>query len=468
MSQKKISRRDLLKSAAIGAGGFVAGSISSCSFGGETAEPTAASSEAPAEAAPPEAAAPTEAPAETEEQAGGAAPAAQAGEPIRIVGVFPLSGAIAADGEEMRNGVIMAIDEINEMGGLLGRELEYIEIDDVNSQTDEIATAFERAVEVESPDVIFSGYHLATGPEFDIVANAGVLYYNVNTQKAWTDRYQSDPDKYWSIFQCDPNDEWYGGGFALWLQSLVDSGRFNPDLGLTTAILAGDDPYDSFIAQNFEEKAQELGWEITMKESFTVGNVADWGPLLSGVRDNPPSMLFTTTFSPADNAAMAQQLAANPLPSLVYQQYGPSVPEYLELAGDSANGIIWATVLGLLPDAIGNDFRARYEAKFGQPPGWANAGGCYDEVWVWAKAVALAGDPQDYQKIARITEQSIHRGGTGGISFENHAGRAYPAQTNDPSLGQAHIIVQIQNGQHIVISPEPYTTGDFQLPPWMA
>jgi branched-chain amino acid transport system substrate-binding protein len=142
------------------------------------------------------------------------------------------------------------------------------------------------------------------------------------------------------------------------------------------------------------------------------------------------------------------------------------VPEYLDLAGNAANGIIWATVLGLLPDKIGNDFRVRYNAKFGKQPGWANAGGVYNEVWVWAKAVALAGDSKDYKKIAAITEKSIHRGVTGGISFVNHAGQTYPAQTNDPSLGQAHIIVQIQNGEHKVISPNPYTNGKFQLPPW--
>jgi len=60
----------------------------------------------------------------------------------------------------------------------------------------------------------------------------------------------------------------------------------------------------------------------------------------------------------------------------------------------------------------------------------------------------------------------IHRGVTGSISFENHAGRCYPWQTNDSSLGQSHIIVQIQNKQHVVVAPDPYTTGSFQLPPW--
>src|SRR5262245_39379115 len=196
MSGQHMSRRKMLRSmAAVGVGSVVAGAVAACS------------PEAPA------------APA-----AGTAAPAAGAGEDIRVVGIFPVSGFIAADGKEMHNGVVMAVDEINELGGLLGRKLKYIEVDDVDSNPDQITTAFQRAVDVEKPDVIFSGYHLQSGPEFDIVAKAGALYYNVNTQEAWTDRYKKDPNKYWSIFQNDPNDTWYGGGFALWLDNLVKSG----------------------------------------------------------------------------------------------------------------------------------------------------------------------------------------------------------------------------------------------------
>lgn len=387
------------------------------------------------------------------------------GEEIRAVGIFPLGGFIAADGEEMRNGVVMAIDELNANGGVLGATVRYIEIDDGDSQAEDITTAFNRAVETENPDVIFSGYHLASGPEFDIVADGERLYYNVNTQQRWIDLYERDPERYWSSFQCDPADTWYGGGFALWVDGMVEEGAV--DIDKTAAILAGDDPYDSFIAQNFESKIKELGWEVIHKGTFTAGQVPDWGPLLARVRSNPPGMLFTTDYNPADDAAMAKQWAQNPVAgTLVYQQYGPSVPEYLELAGDAANGMIWATVLGLLPDKIGDDFRARYEEKFNKPPGWANAGGCYDEVMVWAKAVAAAGTWSDYRKVATETEKLIHRGTTGGISFVSHAGLAYPGQTPDPSIGQAHIIAQIQDAKQVVISPQPYTTGEFQPPPW--
>ena len=165
-------------------------------------------------------------------------------------------------------------------------------------------------------------------------------------------------------------------------------------------------------------------------------------------------MLFTSDFSPADDAAMAKAWAATPTKTLVYQQYGPSVPEYLTWRAAS-NGIVWATVLGLLPDKIGNDFRARYAAKFGAQPGWANAGGCYDEVNVWAAAVAVAGNPKDYKAVAKATESVIWRGTTGSISFQDHTGRQFPAETADASIGQPHIIVQIQNGVQKVVSPAP-------------
>ena len=434
MADKGMSRREMLQRSLYGAGGLVVGGAGGFLIG----------------------------------NAGGVGPeAAEAtGEAIRVVGIFPLTGVVAADGNEMRNGTVMAIDEINARGGLLGRPLEYIEIDNGDSMTDDIVNAFRRAVDTENPDVIVSGYHLATGPEFDIVADAGVLYYNVNTQTAWTELYRSDPDRYWNIFQVDPTEAWYGIGFARWMDELVDSGAL-PNDSKRAAILGADDPYGASITRFFEDTMNELGWEVTGKENFTPGQVTDWGPLLSRVRQDDVSVLFTTTFSPADNAAMIQQFVENPMPAVLYQQYGPSVPEYLDLAGPAAEGVIWSTVLGRLPDRRGQDWVSRYEDRFGESPGWANAPGNYDVINTWAKAVLLAGTADDYEAVAKATEGVVHRGITGGISFVDHTGLQYPHETDDPTLGQSQIIVQIQNNEHKVIFPDPYTDGEFQTPPWV-
>jgi branched-chain amino acid transport system substrate-binding protein len=385
---------------------------------------------------------------------------------LKVVGIYPTGGVIASDGKEMANGVKMAVDEINARGGLVGYNLNYVEIDDKDSTTDQITAAFNRAVSVEKPDVIFSGYHLASGPEFDIVANAGLLYYNVNTQVAWVSRYTGNPSKYWGIFQCDPTEAWYGQGFAYWVDGALNQGLLNLR-AKTCSIISGQSAYGTVIGTGFETQIKQLGWNVVSKDGVAEGAVPDWGPVLSKVKSLAPSVLFTSDFSPADDAAMAKAWAATPTKTLVYQQYGPSVPDYLTLAGSAANGIVWATVLGLLPDKIGNDFRARYQAKYGAQPGWANAGGCYDEVNVWAAAVATAGNPKDYKAVAKATESVIWRGTTGSISFVNHTGVQFPAGTADASLGQPHIIVQIQNGVQKVVSPAPFTSGTFVLPSWM-
>ena len=385
---------------------------------------------------------------------------------VKVVGIFPTGGAIASDGKEMANGVKMAVDEINARGGLIGYHLNYVEIDDKDSATDQITTAFNRAVSVEKADVIFSGYHLASGPEFDIVANAGALYYNVNTQIAWVNRYKGNPSKYWGIFQCDPTESWYGQGFAYWVDGALNQGLLN-SRAKTASIISGKSAYGTVIGNGFKDQITKLGWTILSEDGVSEGAVPDWGPVLSKVKTAKPTVLFTSDFSPADDAAMAKAWAASPTKTLVYQQYGPSVPEYLNLAGPAANGIVWATVLGLLPDKIGNDFRSRYAAKFGAQPGWANAGGCYDEVMVWASAVAAAGNPKDYKAVAKATESVIWRGTTGSISFVDHTGQQFPAQTADASIGQPHIIVQIQDGVQKVVSPTPFTSGTFVLPTWM-
>ena len=123
---------------------------------------------------------------------------------VKVVGIFPASGVVAADGKEMANGVKLAVEEINARGGLIGYHLDYVEIDDKDSNTDQITAAFNRAVSLEKADVIFSGYHLASGPEFDIVANAGALYYNVNTRLAWLQRYTANPASTGAAFSATP------------------------------------------------------------------------------------------------------------------------------------------------------------------------------------------------------------------------------------------------------------------------
>ena len=62
--------------------------------------------------------------------------------------------------------------------------------------------------------------------------------------------------------------------------------------------------------------------------------ISEWGPVLAKIRQDPPSVICITHFLPADLAQFAVQFAPNPTPSLVYMQYGPSVPAFRETSDE--------------------------------------------------------------------------------------------------------------------------------------
>src|SRR5512143_365642 len=134
---KRMTRRDFLRTAAVSATAVGVGAVAGCTRGApEPAQATAA----PAAAAAPTTAAAT---------APTSAPAPQgAGRDINVVGIYPLTGVIASDGADMRNGNKMAVDEINDLGGLVGHKLKFIEVDDKDSLTqEEVTNAFHRAID---------------------------------------------------------------------------------------------------------------------------------------------------------------------------------------------------------------------------------------------------------------------------------------------------------------------------------
>lgn len=392
---------------------------------------------------------------------------AKTGEKLRIGHTFPLTGYAAGDGQEMVRGSTMAVEDLNAKGGVLGMEVEHLWIDVEDMAPEKIISAFERLINQEKVDAIINGFILGTGPEYDLVAETPTIYMHVNTFQPNADTVRENPDKYWMTFHCDPTEIWYGIGFPKIMQQLMDSGVWEP-YNEKVAVLTSDIPYSLNIAQLFQEEVVKIGWEVSLYEQVTLPTV-EWGPVLSKIRQDPPGLIFQAHYAPADLAAFTKQFREDPTPSLVYEQYGPSIPEFLDLAGDDANGVIWSTVIGPLADDIGNAYRGRYRERWDADPGWSLAGALYDMVVMYARAVAVAGDPTDVRKVAETIENGVYRGICGGYSFikEDHTVPAYPARTLDAGLGLPHLHFQIQGLEHKLIGPDPYAQTEFQLPEWI-
>jgi branched-chain amino acid transport system substrate-binding protein len=458
----RVSRRKFLGGVAgAGLGGLaIAGILAAC--GGNDEEGAA-----PAPAPPGEEPAPTTAPGQT---------AADTSQPIVIGSAYPVINA-ASDAEQMERGSGLAIEEVNNAGGVAGRTIEH-EIVDMNSfDAESVSSGMNDLVSKEVDAVIF-GYHNVFDPN-DILAAYGAPFLNASTSIDQVTRLKADPEKYKNIFQADPSEVPYGLGFPPFLEALVAQGLFSPP-AKTIYIIEGDIPYGQQISKSCQEAAPELGWEVVGVDPVdTAGGtapVADWTPFISKVKDSSAAVTFNTHWNPADHAAFMKAWAADPADSFVYLQYGASVPEFLEIAGDAAEGAVWATVLGTMNDAVGLAFQERYQTKWDAPAGFSNAGTGYDEVYLLAHAWGVTGDTRNFDANIAELKRNIYRGVSGGYWFGSEEANfclAYPSEMPDPSLGNPHLFFQIQPDDsgalsHKIIDPAPYIQTQYVKPPWLS
>jgi branched-chain amino acid transport system substrate-binding protein len=386
------------------------------------------------------------------------------GETIKIGSASPVSGAYSGDGQEMTRGQELAIAEINANGGVLGRQLELVVADVEDLAPDKMVNAARRLTN-DGVAAVFSGYTSTTSAEYDVYAEYGAPMFHLNTFQPNAD-YVAD-NAIENIYHSCPTEVWYGPGFIQFMQRVIDSGAWTPS-SETAAIVTSNDPYSITIARTVRSGLQELGWQVPVYEQVTAP-LTEWGPTLAKIRQNPPGLIFHADYIPGDLASFQQQFRSDPTESLMYQQYGPSIPEYLELAGDDADGVIWSTVIGTLPDATGQAFKDLYSEEYGAEAGLSQAGGQYDLVHVWAQSAAMAGDPADFEAVNANLKRMLYRGVSGTYNYKPGELTAipYPDDVNDPSLGMPHLTFQIQGQEQVLVDPEPYIQGEFQLPSWL-
>jgi len=401
--------------------------------------------------------------------------ASASGEPIPVGGGVPLTGWAAADGIEFKRALEMACDEINAMGGILGRPLQPVFEDTKEQGADNIIPAMQRLIDRHGVHAIINGYNTgAVTQEYDVVADAGIIYVHHNTDIVHHETVGNDPDRYYGIFMGDPAEYWYGEGLLSFLNGLGEKNQWErPNNKI--AIVTGSQNYSVVIANAIQENAEKYGWDVTLYETVVVP-ISEWGPTLAKIRNDPPAVVAVTHWVPQDLAQFMLQFVPNPTNSLVYMQYGPSLAAFREIGKEATNGVLYSTVIAALQDEFGQAFIKRYKDRFGADSSPLVGAQVYDSAHYYAVSAALAGgtgEPGNYDQNRKISERLrrlVYRGvmGTTHFFIPEQAAIPYPDATNDPSLGMPHQYLQIQDymTEPAMIAPAPYETAQFKLPPW--
>jgi branched-chain amino acid transport system substrate-binding protein len=388
------------------------------------------------------------------------------GQPVTIGALIPVTGASAGDGQEMLRGLKLGIQQLNAGGGVGGRPIQ-LQLLDAKDQPPDVMTAAMRKFASDRVAAVFAPFVTYTNVDLAVIGPTNIPTFHVNTFQGNVDYAVSHG--YRNIFEGCPTEIWYAHGFTTVLQTLIGAGKFQPR-GKTVSIVTSNDAYSTSIAQTLRKDLSNLGWKIVTYDSYTVPQ-ADWGGVLTRIRAHNPDLIFQSDYFAGDEASFIKQFAQAPTKSLVYQQYAPSIPEYRQLSGAASNGVLWATTTGtILADEVGQRFQTGYVNDYHQQPGLSNSGAQYDLVRLWAQAAALAPDPYDYEAVGENVRYLVFRGANGAYKMGPTAQTClpYPAKVTDPSLGMPLLTYQIQDGKQVIISPDPYSTGSFQTPPWLS
>lgn len=373
-----------------------------------------------------------------------------------------------ADHQDWTNGVLMAIEEVNGAGGVLGRNLEAKIIDlDMMSPEGNVA-GFQALIE-GGAHAIASAFTIIPPPAMDTAAPSGIPYLHGNTSSLNVDLYQKDKQKYRNIFQLDVPEVWYGSGFVKFLQDMKAAGKWEPKNN-KIHIVQGQISYTQLISKATQEAAKATNgeWEISAITDIQFP-VQDWAPVIRALKDTDAAAIMIDHWVAAELAAFAQQYVFDPVPgSLVYLQYGPSQPEFLDLTQGAGEGMVWGTVYGVYADEKGAAFREKYRAKYPGTMGMVYTGGGYDAVMMLAKAWAEVGGTDDFDAVGNAIRKMEYRGVNGFYKFdpETNSGISYPNMTSDPEGGQAHLFFQVQDNEHRIIAPAPFAEVEFKAPPW--
>lgn len=386
-------------------------------------------------------------------------------EEILIGAPLPLTGPYASDGEQMLWALELAVEEKNAEGGLLGRPLKLI-TGDVGALEPEKIKAVGERLSGAGIHVALTGY-ADSGVDARVFSQYDFPYIHGDAMSADSD-IQAEQIKekgYSNVFQYCPTEIELGIQVGEhFLEGVPELMGWTPP-NKKCAVITTDYSWSIIASDEFKRIAEEKGYSIVVDEIIQFGMV-EFGPILSKIDNLRPSYVTFWDLSPTDSANFIKQFhdrfGDEGIDSLVYMQYSPQIPEFLELAGEAAEGVVWNVTMAEVGDNY--DYEQRWEEKFDSPTLSSYCYGTRDAFDIWVNAVEEVGSVDDFENIISVISDMSHKGMIGTIKFSKDNNTALAGEDYVPI-----IMHQVWGGKNNRAFPDNFRDEGFsyQIPIWI-
>ncbi len=344
---------------------------------------------------------------------------------VRIGAIIPLTGNFATYGEPVRDGMLFAVEEINNAGGIKGSKIKLIIEDDAGDAKTSV-NAFMKLGNIDKIPVVLgplsSGCSMATAPiaEKNKVVQISTLAGIPGL---------SDAGDY--VFRIYPSSE-LGARFVA--EEAVR--RFKPQ---KVAILYANNPFGQTSRRIYEKTAKESGIEVVTVESFSDGD-QDFRTQIIKIKNADPDLLLCSTYW-VEGARILVQMVELGLNIPVLGEDGWRGP-IAEIIGEKGLKLLYFADISFGSDFKDNEMMQRFirnfEIKYGKKATTYAATG-YDAVYIAKRAIENGGyDPEGIKKALYKME---YVGALGRIKYDN----------NGDNIGVEFAIFQLNSNNEAVL-----------------
>lgn len=350
-------------------------------------------------------------------------------EPIRIGAIFNTSGGMKWLDQPALNGLMLAAEEINAEGGVLGRDIEVVSVDgttDVVKMTDLAAELADRDDIVAITGITEPLHSVAPVRATIKRADGGFLTFAHSETAIAVGRVTHDAGvPFVSVESTLPDlparvgDDVFmvaagqGAGAAAIAQFAWD------ELGARDAWVLVDEEsaYAGTLATAFEESWDQRGGKVT-HETYAPGAVIAIPDQIQRLQDmeSQPEVVFIASLQNDGGYLLDQLREAGVVQPALFADVVDS--RYIEAMGGKMENVFMATHGSLVdsdPDI--QEFTTIYAGKYGTAPESASALLGYDTMQLIADAMRRAGSTERREVSKSLSQTSGFVGITGALSY---------------------------------------------------
>ena len=325
---------------------------------------------------------------------------------VRLGEFSSLTGREAGLGQYTHMGVLLALEELNAAGGVLGRPIEVI-AEDTQSKAGEAVTATRKLVSRDHVVALIG--EGASGRCLEGAPIAQENHIPLVTPAATNPRVTELGDY---IFRVCFTDPFQGTVMAKFARESLHVRR----VGVLVDVAS---PYSVGLAEFFRQRFLADGGEIVAEQKFSGGD-KDFRAQLTTIKAAKPDAIFAPSYYGDAGLILlqARQLGIT-VPFLGGDGY--EAPELVQVAGAAADGAYFPVHFSLdSTEARSREFVRKFTARFQKPPTGVSALG-YDALMLLADAMRRANSTDGPAVRAALAATRDFAGVTGRIAMD--AGR---------------------------------------------